>query len=177
MEPFLPMIGSAAASGVKMYLNHRKKLISENRQDELLTSQIKKFIYSKMDGEEDDIPDVTTIYPEEKSDDDDADTKTISQKVLESLPPMKRENKRRSVLGFNPQRIKEFVVDTARSLTPQKQKVVDTPPEFDKFVKKVLVFIRNEMIIQEDTDCTLLQQKHYTAKLMRSLCIQDKNER
>ena len=181
VEPLLLEAGCFIAStAIKSYLDHRNKLINENREDELLTSQIKKFIYNRMDCESDvdNIPpEVSTIYPEEKSDDDEGDTKTITQLVLDSLPPMKRINKRRSVLGFNPQKIKDFVVDTARSLTPQKQRIVETPPEFDKFVRKVLVFIRNEMIIQDDTDCTLLQQRHYTAKLMRSLCIQDKNER
>lgn len=71
---------------MKGYLGHLNVLISENGEDELLTNQIKEFVYNELnfDTSGNSINDFVS------------ETKTVTQKVRDSFPPMKRENKRKS---------------------------------------------------------------------------------
>jgi hypothetical protein len=93
------------------------------------------------------------LYNDEKSDDDANDKKTITETIMESMKPIS-QNVRRSSLGINAQRIKDFVsqpIQSAiRSLTPSRRKSVqfedskvDTPnthAEFDLVVKKIITY-------------------------------------
>jgi hypothetical protein len=136
MEAALIEIGiTAGIQAAKLYYTHRKRMIDDNREDELLSSRVKKY---------------------------------ISQS---------NESDRESVASHS-SRFHSWI----KSVTPGRRRETDTEhninPEFHEFVRKLLVFIKNEAICQaENPNCHLLKHRHYQQLLILSLIDQHEHDR
>jgi hypothetical protein len=108
---------------------------------------------------EDEIPLLSNLYPDESSEEDEA----VIEKDHKPLPNFK--SKMRACLT-NP--LSVTFLDILKH--KKKEKPKEELMELEQFVKKLIVFIKNELMIQDgNSDALLLQQKHLTHKLLCQL--------
>jgi hypothetical protein len=138
MEAILIEIGiTAGIQAAKIYYNHRKQMIEDNREDELLSSRVKKYISQSNDSDRESV------------------ASSHSSRFYHWLKSVTPSRRRESQLIENI----EFDAIT---------------PEFHEFVRKLLVFIKNEAICQaENPNSHLLKHKHYQQLLILSLMDQN----
>jgi hypothetical protein len=149
MEAALIEIGITAGIQVaKTYYTHRKKMIADNREDELLSSRVKKCISQSGDSDRESVSSHSSRFPK--------GSPGALHSWIKSITP----GRHRTALG------ESHLVDMEH----------DINPEFYEFVRKLLVFIKNEAICQaENPNSHLLKHKHYQQLLILSLM--DQSER
>jgi hypothetical protein len=131
---------TAGIQAAKIYYKHRERMIAENREDELLSSRVKKFISQSNESDKDSVA---------------SSHSSRFHHWLKSVTPGRR---RESQLTENI----EFEAIN---------------PEFQEFVRKLLVFIKNEAICQaENPNSHLLKHKHYQQLLILSLMDQHEKD-
>ena len=127
MEVALLELGvTVGIEATKSYLNHRQQLIDEHREDELISSRVNKYLreqYINMSTSRDNTP--------------------VNSSPLIAPSPTTTET--------TTSKIRDFL----RSITPVRRSAPaladSVQPEFQEFVRKLLVFIRNESICQIQT--------------------------
>jgi hypothetical protein len=124
--------GICAKEGLHQYLEHRRKVIADGNEDQLISSRVKKYsqnVYNKMSSRsstplqerpQSPIVSMEETYKdpdENKSDVDDEDhslEQEIGKKVLKEMPPMSTKSKS-SLKGFNTSKILNYL---KRTVTP-----------------------------------------------------------
>jgi hypothetical protein len=152
METIMIEIGlTIGAQATKSYMSHREHMINEHREDELISYRVKNFVnkqYIKMSSRD------TTPIPN-------STTTTDSSSPLDPR-----------IGGVLSSKIKDFL---ARNITPLKKRssLIESPDnaEFYEFVRKLMVFIKNESVCQSKNPESklLLKHKHYRELLLQSL--------
>jgi hypothetical protein len=147
---------TAGVQGAKYYLKHRERMIAENREDELVSSRVKKYINNKLS----------------QSADSDKDSVASSHSSrfhhwLKSITP----GRRRTGLGLG------LSPALGESQLTENIEFEAINPEFQEFVRKLLVFVKNEAICQaENPNSHLLKHKHYQQLLILSLMDQHEKD-
>jgi hypothetical protein len=185
------IIAVGSIKGLNLYLDHRKKLKDEGHEDALLSSQIKKVGGDIMEGiksrfssrdntpmrsrdvipeEDEEEPLLTDTYPDEKSvdeNDEHSGRLSVAESVLNSIPKLRlsRSKPKNSAINFI-------------SNLMQKKETKKTNKVFEEFAIMIMRFIAHELITQDEQPNHVLQQhKHYTAKLLKSLELQQKGKK
>jgi hypothetical protein len=138
MEAALIELGIATGiQAAKIYYKHREKMIAENREDELLSSRVKKYISQSNDSDRESVASHSSRF----------------HSWLKSVTPGRRRESQ--------------LVEMEH----------DINPEFQEFVRKLLVFVKNEAICQaENPNSHLLKHKHYQQLLILSLMDQHEKD-
>jgi len=168
-----------ATQGLKSYLNHRERMIEDGREDELTSVRIKKYINNNIMSSSRDITpnrqsidteiSLENIYEDEKEENEDEENrKSITEVILRSMPI--KQPQRKSLIGINTQMVKNLI---NRAKTPLKkiqevEKKVVINPEFNEFMKDIMIFAIHEFESQK-TEPLLLKHKQYRALLERHL--------
>ncbi len=192
MEAQLVLIGAEVIAvggmkGLNMYLKHRQKMKDDGHEDALLTFQIKKVGNDIMEGvksrfssrdntpvrnrDSEDEPSLTDTYPEEKSvDENDENTARLSvaESVLNSIPKLR----------LSKSKPKNSAVNFISNLMQKKEVKKSANKVFEEFVLMLLRFVSHELITQEEQPNHILQEhRHYTAKLLKSLELQQRKKK
>jgi hypothetical protein len=164
--------GICAKEGLHQYLEHRRKVIADGKEDELISSRVKKYsqnVYNKMsrsstplqERPQSPIVSMEETYKdpdENKSDVDDEDhslEQEVGKKVLKEMPPMSTKSKS-SLKGFNTSKILNYLKRTVTptgvvaSLTPTIKRVaneitVDVLTDINNAVNTEITDIENEI--------------------------------
>jgi ABC-type oligopeptide transport system ATPase subunit len=167
------IVAMGGREGLRQYLAHRKNVIEDGREDELISNRVKKYtdsIYKAMSrdntplkkiDENDEIPELKDLYDSSDCSEDE-NRQSITESILKSVPKIVQPQ-RKNISGFNTSYVKKLF----RDLTPVKKKVekiekkIETvaTPELENLVKMVLVFVKNEMECQKD-DPLAVYHKH-----------------
>jgi hypothetical protein len=169
-------------NGGKQYLDHRKKLIQEGRQDELLSSHVRDLINEQIDWSismgESIKKSADNIYnrmatPEKVDTLTDSSIPTDSQnEVIEKRPASYSSRVKEFIRSSTPQKLRSSI---DRLTTPSKVAATPTSlapsnPDFHKFIIDLLVFVEQEFELQKsDPESVTLKQKDYHDKLIRNL--------
>ena len=163
--------------GVKEYLQHRKFMIEEGRQDELITYKVKKFstdVYNKMSSRENS-RDNTPMRLERVYEDEEEEKVDERQSITEALMKMPiNQKQRKSIMGVN------WFNRLSKTLDkPTVEKVIETTinPEFEKFVKDVFsVVIHEYHILKDNPNQPKLKYRHYRSLFEKTLSMMEKEK-
>ena len=103
------------------------------------------------------------------------DRNSIVDQIIDEIPRLSRPVLKRSS-HINPQNLKKLIEKIEEIPKPKpKEEGTKISPEFEEFVKKILIFIRNEIHIQDtEPNSGLQSHKHFHKKLELSLKNQSK---
>jgi ABC-type oligopeptide transport system ATPase subunit len=145
---------SASVSALRTYMDHRQRIIEEGKEDELISSRVKKFVheqYSKMSSRDTTPSSHDVLLP----------TTTTTEEAEANSPTLTKKNG-------------SLFSHYLRNITPNRTKKAPTiHPEFHEFVRKLLVFVNNESLCQSEPNSHLLKHQHYRALLLQSLMEED----
>ncbi len=167
-----------ATQGLKSYLQHRERMIEDGCEDELTSVKIKKYLNNTIMSSRDTTPirqsidteiSLENIYEDEKEENEDEENrKSITEAILKSMPI--KQPQRKSLIGINSQMVKNLLsrAKTPLKKIPEVEKKVAINPEFNEFMKDIMVFAIHEFESQK-TEPLLLKHKQYRALLERHL--------
>jgi len=167
-----------ATEGIKSYLHYRKKMIEEGREDELTSVRIKKYINNSiMSSSRDTTPirqsidteiSLENIYEDEQEENEEENRKSITEVILKSMPI--KQPQRKSLIGINSQMVKNLIsrAKTPLKKIPETEKKIAINPEFNDFMKDIMIFAIHEYE-SERSNPLLLKHKQYRALLERHL--------
>jgi hypothetical protein len=153
MEPFIVEVSvSVGDFALRTYMEHRQHVIDEGKADELISNRVKKYVneqYTRMSS------------PSSGS----ATATAIATNKIETTDVRYSSKLRNYLRNITPNR--NHGSDDNHGISGNEH------TEFHEFVRKLLVFVRNESICQAtDNNSHLLKHKHYRELLMKSLADQ-----
>lgn len=183
MSAMIELTSIVASQGIKKYLAHRRGMIENGKESQLISTKLNKIskeVIRRMSGnsekileklEEEVLPiledtaiDLEKVYEEEVEGEEDVIRKSITEKIMDSMPKLPKIKLKRNSVGFNPALIKSFLNPIEKK--PEKE----IPPEFEKFVSKLINFLRDEIRYMDENDNARYQRhKDYTAKLIKAI--------
>ena len=163
-----------AIDGVNLYMKKRQEKIDRGEKtiDQKISEGVKNFVKSlsrEATPQKERPSEFSDIYEEEKSEPDSREN--IINEIIDDIPIIS-QSVMKTKTKSNPKLIKKLfgVLKPTADLDNKKY-----DPEFNEFVNKVLIFIRNEMHVQDMSENPiLLSHNHYHKKLTQSIDTQRK---
>jgi hypothetical protein len=177
LEPIIISSANLAVDGIEFYLKRRAELIEKGEipLDQKISNGVKRFSQNviKVLSRDSTPIKICDVYLDEKEMDEKDDRNSIIYEIIDEIPKISRPILKRSS-HINPQNLKKLI-DKIKEMPKPKEEETKISPEFEEFVKKILVFIRNEIHIQDtEPNSGLQMHKHFHKKLELSLKNQNK---